>query len=89
MHNSPQPQYIIYLEEEVGITTSSGETRRLKSGDRLFATDSPGEGHISKTSTKGRSIIVTINNLMDKLILTISFCLHNNAQNFIFIIQTS
>jgi hypothetical protein len=59
MHNAPQPQYIIYLEGEVEVTASGGETRRFKSGDVLFATDTVGEGHISKMLTKGRSVIVT------------------------------
>jgi quercetin dioxygenase-like cupin family protein len=27
MHNALQPQYIIYLEGEIEVTTSSGETR--------------------------------------------------------------
>jgi|SRR5579862_5580192 len=59
MHNAPQPQYIIYLEGEVEVITSGGETRHFKPGNVLFATDTTGEGHISKTLTKGRSIIVT------------------------------
>lgn len=59
MHNAPQPQYIIYLEGEVEVTTSGGETRIFKPGDILFATDLTGEGHISKMLTKGRSVIVT------------------------------
>ena len=59
MHNAPQPQYIIYLEGEVEVTTSGGETRRFTKGNVLFATDLTGEGHISTTLTKGRSIIVT------------------------------
>ncbi len=59
MHNAPQPQYIIYLEGEVEVTASGGETKRFKPGDVLFATDTTGEGHISKMLTKGRSVIVT------------------------------
>ncbi len=59
MHNAPQPQYIIYLEGEVEVTASGGETRRFKPGDVLFATDLTGEGHISKMITSGRSVIVT------------------------------
>jgi uncharacterized cupin superfamily protein len=59
MHNAPQPQYIIYLEGEVEVTTSGGETRRFKPGDVLFAADLTGEGHVSKMLTKGRSVIVT------------------------------
>jgi hypothetical protein len=58
-HNAPQPQYIIYLEGEVEVIASGGEKRIFKPGDVLFATDPAGEGHISKTLTKGKSIIVT------------------------------
>jgi uncharacterized cupin superfamily protein len=58
-HNAPQPQYIIYLEGEVEVEASSGEKRVFKAGDVLFATDTNGEGHITRTLTDGRSIIVT------------------------------
>jgi len=58
-HNAPQPQYIIYLEGEVEVETSGGEKRVFKSGDVLFATDLAGKGHITRTLTKGRSVIVT------------------------------
>jgi len=58
-HNAPQPQYIIYLEGEVEVIASGGETRRFKPGDVLFATDTTGEGHISKMLASGRSVIVT------------------------------
>lgn len=59
MHNAPQPQYIIYLEGEVEVIASGGETRRFKPGDVLFATDTTGEGHVSRMLTNGRSVIVT------------------------------
>ncbi len=59
MHNAPQPQYIVYLEGEVEVIASGGETRKFKPGDVLFATDTEGEGHISKTLTKGRSVVIT------------------------------
>lgn len=58
-HNAPQPQYIIYLEGEVEVETSGGEKRIFKSGDILFATDTTGDGHITRTLTSGRSIIIT------------------------------
>lgn len=58
IHNAPQPQYIIYLEGEVEVTTSSGETRVFNPGDVLLANDTTGEGHISKALSTGRSIIV-------------------------------
>lgn len=59
MHTAPQPQYIIYLEGEVEVSASGGETRRFKPGNILFATDTEGEGHVSKTITKGKSVIIT------------------------------
>lgn len=59
MHNAPQPQYIIYLEGEIEVTASGGEMRIFKPGDVLFANDTTGEGHISKTIKAGKSIIVT------------------------------
>jgi hypothetical protein len=58
-HNAPQPQYIIYLEGEVEVIASGGEARVFKPGKILFATDTTGEGHTSKTLTKGKSVIVT------------------------------
>jgi uncharacterized cupin superfamily protein len=58
-HNAPQPQYIIYLEGEVEVEASGGEKRTFKPGDLLFATDLTGKGHITRTLTKGRSVIVT------------------------------
>lgn len=58
-HNAPQPQYIVYLEGEIEVEASGGEKRRFKPGDVLFATDLTGQGHITKTLTKGRSVIIT------------------------------
>ena len=61
-HNAPQPQFIVYLEGEFEIEASGGEKRIFKPGDVLFATDLTGKGHISKTLTDGRSIIITTQN---------------------------
>lgn len=58
-HNAPQPQYIVYLEGEVEVEASGGEKRVFKPGDILFARDITGKGHISKTLTDGKSIIIT------------------------------
>lgn len=58
-HNAPQPQYIVYLEGEVVVEASSGEKITFKSGDVLFATDLTGKGHITRTLTKGKSLIIT------------------------------
>ncbi len=59
IHNAPQPQYIIYLEGEVEVEASGGEKRIFKAGDVLLAADVTGEGHVSRTLSKGKSIIVT------------------------------
>ncbi len=58
-HTAPQPQYIVYLEGEVEVEASGGEKRRFKPGDVLFATDLKGQGHITRTLTKGRAIVIT------------------------------
>ena len=58
-HTAPQPQYIIYLEGEVEVIASGGEKKVFKAGDVLFATDTEGEGHITRTLTKGKSGIIT------------------------------
>jgi hypothetical protein len=58
-HVAPQTQYIVYLEGLVEIVASGGETRVFKSGDILFVTDTTGDGHTTRTLTKGRSLIIT------------------------------
>lgn len=60
-HNAPQPQYIVYLEGQVEVEASGGGKRVFNPGDVLFATDLTGKGHITKTLTKGRSVVVTTN----------------------------
>ncbi|MCD6055193.1 MAG: Cupin domain [Gammaproteobacteria bacterium] len=59
-HTAPQAQYIIYLEGEVEVKTSGGETRRFTAGDILLANDTRGAGHITKTLSAGRSLIVKV-----------------------------
>lgn len=59
LHTAPQPQFIIYLQGEVEVETSGGDKRIFKAGDVLLANDLTGEGHITRTLTEGRSIIVT------------------------------
>jgi len=59
-HTAPEKQYIVYLEGEVEVTASSGETRIFKPGDILLAADLTGQGHVTKTLTEGRSIIITV-----------------------------
>jgi uncharacterized integral membrane protein (TIGR00697 family) len=60
-HNAPQEQYIIYLEGEVSVEASGGETKVFKAGDILFARDLNGKGHITKTLSHGRSVVVMLN----------------------------
>lgn len=57
-HTAPQPQYIIYLEGVIEVEASGGEKRTFKPGDVLFATDLKGQGHITRTLSKGKSIII-------------------------------
>ena len=64
-HTAPQPQYIIYLEGEVEVEASSGEKRTFKPGDILFATDLKGQGHITRTLSKGKSIVITTEKLTE------------------------
>jgi len=58
-HTAPQPQYIIYLEGLVEVEASNGEKRIFQAGDILFAANLTGQGHITRTLSKGKSIIVT------------------------------
>lgn len=58
-HCAPQPQYIIYLEGTVEVEASGGEKRIFQPGDILYVTDVSGKGHITRTLSKGRSIVVT------------------------------
>ena len=58
-HNAPQPQYIIYLNGKVEVEASDGEKRIFQDGDVLFANDTTGKGHITRTLTDGNSIVVT------------------------------
>lgn len=65
-HTAPQTQYIIYLEGEVEVEASDGEKRVFKAGDILLASDLTGKGHITKTLSNGRSVIVTTVSLADE-----------------------
>ncbi|WP_419419892.1 hypothetical protein ACNVED_00885 [Legionella sp. D16C41] len=60
MHAAPTKQFIIYQEGEVEVEASGGETKVFKPGDVLFATDTTGQGHISRTLKAGRAIIITV-----------------------------
>lgn len=58
-HCAPQEQYIIYLEGEVEVEASGGEKRIFKPADILYVTDLSGKGHITRTLSAGKSIVVT------------------------------
>lgn len=64
-HNAPQSQFIIYLEGEVKVTTSEGESRVFKAGDILHANDLTGKGHTSETIKSGTAVIVTLDEERD------------------------
>jgi quercetin dioxygenase-like cupin family protein len=57
-HNAPEPQYIVYLEGEVEVEASGGGKKIFRPGDVLFVEDLTGAGHITRTLSKGRSVIV-------------------------------
>jgi hypothetical protein len=58
-HTAPHPQYILYLEGEVEVEASGGESKRFYPGDILFANDLKGKGHVTRTLSNGYSVIVT------------------------------
>lgn len=58
-HTAPQKQYIVYLEGNVSVQASGGETRIFKPGDILLANDITGKGHVTNTLTNGKSIVIT------------------------------
>ena len=60
-HNAPEEQYIIYLQGEVLVRASGGETKIFKTGDILLAKDLHGQGHITKTLSYGKSVVITLN----------------------------
>ncbi|WP_115855355.1 cupin domain-containing protein [Kushneria indalinina] len=61
-HNAPQRQYILMLDGSVDVTVSSGETRRLSTGDILLCEDTTGRGHVSRAvnGQPRRSVFVTL-----------------------------
>ena len=44
-HNTPARQFIILLDGEIEITTSSGEVQQFGRGDIILAEDTQGKGH--------------------------------------------
>ncbi len=65
-HTAPQKQFIIYQEGEVEVHASGGEKIIFRPGDVLLAADTKGKGHISRTITDGKSIILTVKGVVSK-----------------------
>jgi hypothetical protein len=61
-HNAPQRQYVIFLDGETEIETSTGDKRIFKAGDILLAEDTTGKGHKSRNlkHEKRKSIFITL-----------------------------
>ena len=48
-HNAPQRQIVVLLVGSIEIEASDGEKRQLHAGDLLFAEDTAGRGHRTRT----------------------------------------
>jgi mannose-6-phosphate isomerase-like protein (cupin superfamily) len=61
-HTAPQRQYIVLLDGEIEIETSSGEKRQLKAGDVVLVEDVTGKGHKTRNLTPSvrNSIFITL-----------------------------
>ncbi|HET9023085.1 MAG TPA: hypothetical protein VFN64_00845 [Burkholderiaceae bacterium] len=58
-HPAPAPQYVVFLDGLMSVTTSDGETRQFKPGDVLRVEDtSPCKGHISVVGERPASTLV-------------------------------
>ncbi|MBN2613223.1 MAG: hypothetical protein JXB00_16840 [Bacteroidales bacterium] len=53
-HNAPQRQYVVLLDGEIEIETSTGEKRVFKTGDVILADDLEGKGHRTKNIIPAR-----------------------------------
>ena len=61
-HTAPQKQYLVMLDGEIEIETSSGDVRRFGGGSVLLLEDVKGKGHRTRnvTPVKRRSIFIPI-----------------------------
>ena len=59
-HNAPRKQYLILIDGEIEIETSSGKKRQFKGGDVLLLEDTEGKGHRTKNllPIKRKSIFI-------------------------------
>lgn len=48
-HNAPRRQYVLLFAGDVELETSDGEIRRLTPGAVIFAEDTTGKGHITRS----------------------------------------
>ena len=48
-HNAPRRQYVLLFQGDVELETSTGEVRRLRPGAVIFAEDTTGRGHITRS----------------------------------------
>jgi hypothetical protein len=61
-HNAPARQFIILLDGEIEITTSTGEVRTFSGGDILLVEDTNGKGHKTRNVKKQirRSVFIRV-----------------------------
>ncbi len=61
-HPAPARQFIVLLDGEIEIGTSSGEKRIFKGGDVLLVEDTTGKGHRTRQLSPGtrRSLFITL-----------------------------
>ncbi len=61
-HNTPRRQYVILLDGEIEIETSSGEQRRFVGGDIILLEDTTGKGHRTRNIQRKirRSLFITL-----------------------------
>ena len=61
-HNAPRRQIVVLLTGSVEIEASDGSKRRLDAGDLLFAEDTTGRGHRTRTlgNVTRTSLFVTL-----------------------------
>ena len=61
-HTAPTKQYIVLLDGEIEIETSTGEKRIFKAGEVLMVEDTTGKGHKTRNihPIKRKSIFITL-----------------------------
>lgn len=64
-HNAPQRQYIILLDGQIEIETSTGEKRIFEGGEILLMEDTEGKGHRTRNlqDIKRKSIFIPLDQL--------------------------